>query len=62
MRVVETLRNDMRTHNPQLDMTYDGNDRLTRLQKTLLNGDQIYIDLTYDARGNLTNVTRWQEL
>ena len=62
VRVVEPLRNDERTHNPQLDMTYDASNRLQRLQKTLQNGDKIYIDLTYDAAGNLSSVSRWQEL
>ena len=62
VRVVEPLRNDERTHNPQLDLTYDASNRLQRLQKTLQNGDRIYVDLTYDAAGNLSSVTRWQEL
>ena len=62
VRVVEPLRNDVRTHNPQLDMTYDASNRLQRLQKTLQNGDRIYIDLTYDTAGNLSSVSRWQEL
>ena len=59
VRVTDPLRQDFRAANAQIDISYDQNGNMTRIQKTLASGDVYYADVVYNQLNQLVRVSRW---